>query len=155
MAGGGGRMRQSACDGQQHAVPVPFDRQQAAAPAPAAGGRVRASSPIIAQQPSPTPPPTSPQARMNLEPMVRLESRLVNLDPVAQALPHLPALSLQDATFTRDPWPVGLEARKLPELADLEVEWGAALWAPGQMIHEWAALQVRGWWGGAGVEGGG
>lgn len=36
-----------------------------------------------------------PQARMNLEPMVRVESRAVNLDPLAAALPHLPELSLQ------------------------------------------------------------
>ncbi|GBF90611.1 hypothetical protein Rsub_03183 [Raphidocelis subcapitata] len=80
------------------------------------------------------------QARMNLEPMVRLDSRAVCLDALAAALPALPSLSVQDATFTRDPWPLGPELRKLPGLKDLSVEWDTALWAPGQTMHEWEAL---------------
>jgi hypothetical protein len=48
----------------------------------------------------------------------------------------------QDATFTRDPWPLGPELRKLPGLKDLSFEWDTALWAPGQTMHEWEALSV-------------
>jgi hypothetical protein len=40
---------------------------------------------------------------MNLEPMVRLESRLVNLDPIAATLPGLAALSLQVGRRGRPP----------------------------------------------------
>jgi hypothetical protein len=69
---------------------------------------------------------------------------------------HAPA---QDAAFTRDPWPLGIELRKLQGLQDVSVEWDTALWAPGQMIHEWEAVEVRsaqraagaGAWDGAGA----
>lgn len=83
------------------------------------------------------------QARMDVEPLVRLESRLVSLEPLALGLPQLTRLAIHDATFTRDPWPLS-QLLWLPGLKGLEVAWGTGLWAPGQVLQEAEALQVSG-----------
>lgn len=82
------------------------------------------------------------QARMDVEPLVRLESRLVSLEPLALGLPQLTRLAIHDATFTRDPWPLS-QLLWLTGLKGLEVAWDTGLWAPGQVLQEAEALQVR------------
>lgn len=78
---------------------------------------------------------------MDVEPLVRLESRLVSLEPLAAGLPQLNRLAVQDATFTRDPWPLS-QLAWLKGLRGLEVAWDTGLWAPGQVLQEGEALQV-------------
>jgi hypothetical protein len=83
-----------------------------------------------------------PQARMDVEPLVRLELRLVSLEPLAAGLPQLTRLVLADATFTREPWALS-QLAWLKGLRGLVVAWDTGLWAPGQVLQEGEALQVR------------
>jgi hypothetical protein len=58
-----------------------------------------------------------------------------------QARPRVRRLRVVDAAFTRHPWPLAEVSRRFPALETLEVCWLAALWAPGQLLHEWNALR--------------
>jgi hypothetical protein len=79
---------------------------------------------------------------MDVEPLVRLESRLVSLEPLAAGLPQLTRLVLADACFTREPWALS-QLAWLKGLRGLAVAWDTGLWAPGQVLQEGEALQVR------------
>jgi hypothetical protein len=79
---------------------------------------------------------------MDVEPLVVLESRLVPLEPLAAGLPQLTRLAIADATFTRQPWALS-QLAWLSGLRGLRLAWDTGLWAPGQVLQEGEALQVR------------
>ena len=87
-------------------------------------------------------PPPPPQARMDLEPLVRLASRALPVDPLTSLLPRLTHIVLECSSFTRDPWCLGELLLMGGSLTRLEISWDTALWAPGQNMQEWEALQV-------------
>lgn len=79
---------------------------------------------------------------MDVEPLVRQERRSVSLEPLAAAFSQLQQLSVSDATYTRDPWSLE-QLAWLPKLSSLSLAWDTGLWAPGQVLQEADALQVR------------
>jgi hypothetical protein len=79
---------------------------------------------------------------MDVEPLVRQERRNVSLEPLAAAFSQLQHLSVSDATYTRDPWSLE-QLAWLPKLSSLSMAWDTGLWAPGQVVQEAEALQVR------------
>lgn len=83
---------------------------------------------------------TQLQARLDVEPLVLSDTLPLPLESLGARLrARVTRLSLCDASFTRRPWRLdGLAG--LPELQDLSVTWDAALWAPGQVLVEGAAL---------------
>lgn len=79
---------------------------------------------------------------MDVEPLVREERRNVSLEPLAAAFASLQQLCMSDAAFTREPWSLE-QLAWLPQLSNLSLAWDTGLWAPGQILQEADALQVR------------